>query len=166
MPNIVAANVTVTMLTTRKGLGGRNCNRVRLAFGDGALTYPAGGIPLTKGTLGCPNVVESMSVVDQGVLGYSFVYDQSAEKLVVLHQGTHTHDIFLRNNAVADAATTRLNVGANAFSSNTGSNVTVTGLAAALGSNGGVVATVPGALVEASAVAIVAQTIEVEVIGW
>lgn len=166
MADIAASNVTYTLLNQRKLGDSRNLNRVRLAFGDGLLTYPANGIPLSKGKMGCPVVIESLVVVDQGASGYKFQYDQSAEKLIVMQAPaqTHTHDLFFRDNAVADGATTRVNIGANLMGANTGSNITVTGS----GANGGVVSTALAAagLSEASAVAIAAQTIEVEVIGW
>lgn len=116
MADIAASNVTHTVVKQRKMSDSRNSNLVRLAFGDGALTVPAGGIPLSKGKMGCPVVIESLVVVDQGVSGYQFQYDQSAEKLVVMH-GDY------------DPAAV-------------------------------------GPLVEASAVAIAAQTLEVEVIGY
>jgi hypothetical protein len=118
MADIAAADVTHTILKQRKMSGNpsRKMNLVRLAFGDGSLTVPAGGIPLSKGKMGCPVVIESLKVVDQGTSGYVFNYDQSAEKLVVL---------FADYDAVAD-----------------------------------------GALIQASTVAIAAQTLEVEVIGY
>jgi hypothetical protein len=49
--------------------------------------------------------------------------------------GTHTHDLLLKNAAVADGATTRVNAGANLLGANTGGDLTVTGG----GANGGVV---------------------------
>lgn len=48
---------------------------------------------------------------------------------------THTHDLLLKNAAVADGATTRVNAGANLLGANTGGDLTVTGG----GANGGVV---------------------------
>jgi hypothetical protein len=168
MADIAAGDVTYTLLTQRRTGDSRVSNRVRLAFGNSSLTVPASGIPLTKGKLGCPNIVESLKVVDQGTSGYVFQYDQSEEKLVVMRAPaqTHTHDLFYRDAAVADGATTRVNIGTNAMGANTGSNITVAG--AASGVNGGVVSTTlaAAALTEASALAIAAQTIEVEVLGW
>lgn len=165
MADIGTADVTYTMLNQRKLSDSRNMNRVRLAFGDGALTYPANGIPLLIGKLGCPNVVESLVVVDKGTSGYSFMYDQSAKKLVVWQAPaqTHTHDLFLRDNATG-AETSEVYAAANALGANTGANLTITGS----GANGGIVSTTlaAAALAEASTVAIAAQTIEVEVIGW
>jgi hypothetical protein len=116
MADLASGDVTYTLLNRRNMGSSKKTNRVRLAFGDGALTVPANGIPISKGKLGCPTNIESMWVVDQGVSGYVFQYDQSAEKLVVMMGD---------NNNASD-----------------------------------------GPLVEASTVAIAAQTLEVEVIGY
>lgn len=168
MADIAAADVTYTMLNQRKLGDHRNLNRVRLAFGDGALTVPSGGIPLTIGKLGCPTIVESLVVVDKGTSGYAFQYDQSAKKLVVMQAPaqTHAHDIFIRDNTIADAAANRINANTNSLSTNTGANVTISGTNAS--TNGGILSATlaAAALAEASSVAIAAQTIEVEVIGW
>lgn len=116
MADIAVGDVTYTIIKQRTTDGGRRSILARMAFGDGALTYPAGGFPVSIGKLGCPNNIESLKVVDQGVSGYIFNYDQSAVKMVVLMGD---------NNNASD-----------------------------------------GPMVEASTVAIAAQTIEVEVIGW
>lgn len=116
MANIAASDVTHLVLQSRTLGNSLKSNLVRLSFGDGALTVPANGIPLTKGKMGCPVTIQSLKVVDQGLSGYVFNYDQSAEKLVVLYSD---------NNNVAD-----------------------------------------GPLIEASTVAIAAQVLEVEVIGY
>lgn len=53
-----------------------------VGFGDGALTYPTGGIPLTKGKLGCPTAILDLMLVepdaDDGIL---YKYDQSANTI-------------------------------------------------------------------------------------
>lgn len=54
--------------------------------------------------------------------------------------GTHTHDLFLKDAAVADGATTRVNAGTNLLGANTGSDITVAGS----GANGGIVAASAG----------------------
>lgn len=165
MADIAAGDVTYTLVKQRKLGDHRNLNLVRLAFGDGALTVPANGIPITKAKCGCPTVIESMVVVDQGTSGYRFQYDQSAGKLVVMQAPaqTHTHDIKVIESVTADAT-----VGLNGatYGKNTASNVTIVGENSA--TTGGVVSATlaAAALAEASTVAIAAQTIEVEVIGW
>ena len=83
MPDLAATDVTTTLLTERRLGDHRVSNRIRLAFGDGALTVPAGGIPMTKGDMGCPTTIESLHVVDKGTSGFIFYWDQSAEKMVV-----------------------------------------------------------------------------------
>lgn len=162
MSNLVAGSVTYTIKNLRRLGNSKVHNRVQLAFGDSTLTYPAGGIPISIGKLGCPNVVESMTIVDQGTSGYQFQYDSVNAKLVVVQSGSHTHNLLLKNAAVADGASARVNAGANLLGANTGADLTVTGS----GANGGIVATTIGAGAEASTVAIAAQTIIVEVIGW
>ena len=165
MADLAASDVTYTMLNTRKLGDSRNLNRVRLAFGDGALTVPADGIPLTIGKLGCPTIIESMIVVDQGTSGYKFQYDQSAKKLVVMQAPaqTHTHDIKVMASITADAT---VGLNGSTYGKNTAANVTIAGANST--TLGGVVSTTFAAAAgaEASAVAIAAQTIEVEVIGW
>lgn len=166
MAGFAASDVTYTVKNLRRLGNSKVHNRVQLAFGDGALTYAAGGIPITKGKLGCPNVVESAVVVEQGTSGYQFQYDTTNNKLIVIQGGSHTHDIFLRDNIVgADTATTKVGAAANKLGANTGANLTITGIAAASG-NGGIVAAVAGAGGEATSVAIAAQTVILEVIGW
>lgn len=165
MADIASGDVTYTILNQRMGADSRKMNRVRLAFGDGALTYPAGGIPILKGKLGCPTIVESMVIVDQGTSGYSFQYDQSESKLVVIQGGSHTHALHFNNADVTDGAGSRINAGTNLLGANTGSDIAVAGVQDTSGA-GGIVAAVAGAGGQVSAVAIAAQTIEVEVIGW
>lgn len=166
MANIAASDITVTLLNQRKLSDSRSMNRVRLAFGDGALTYPAGGIPITKGKLGCPTIIESMVIVDKGTSGYGFMYDQSAEKIVMTQAPaqTHTHDIFALGGLTSSEPL--LLDAAVSFGKNAATNRTIVGSTSA--TTGGVVsATLAAAAgVEPSAVAIAAQTIEVEVIGW
>lgn len=53
---------------------------------------------------------------------------------------THTHDLLLKNAAVADGATSRVNAGANLLGANTGGDLTITGS----GANGGIVAASAG----------------------
>lgn len=165
MADIASGDVTYTIVNARRLGDSRVSNRVRLAFGNGALTYPANGIPISKGKCGCPTVIESMIVVDKGTSGYSFMYDQSAEKLVMWQAPaqTHTHDIKVMESVTEDAS---IGVNGSIFGKNTATNLTIVGANSA--TNGGVVSATlaAAALAEASAVAIAAQTIEVEVIGW
>lgn len=166
MGNIAATDITVTLLKQWRLDNGLHQVNVSLAFGDGALTYPAGGVPISIGALGCPNIIESLVVYDKGTSGYAWTYDRTNKKLVAIQAPvqTHTHDVLLKNAAVADGATTRVNAGANLLGANTGGDLTVTGG----GANGGVVSTTlaaaPGS--QPSTVAIAAQVLKCQVIGW
>lgn len=167
MADLEAADVVYTILNTRKinGSPSRKLNRVRLAFGDASDEYPAGGIPLTKGKLGCPVIVESLVVVDKGTSGYEFKYDQSAEKLVMFQAPaqTHDHDLFLIGGITEDAT---IGLSSATLGKNTATNVTLNGANSA--TTGGVLSETlaAAAMSQPSAVAIAAQVIEVEVIGW
>lgn len=80
MPDIAASNVTYTIgVEDSINLNGRNLRQVTLAFGDGALTYPSGGVPLLAGSLGCPNVIESFKFSEAAAGdGLVYKYDKSA----------------------------------------------------------------------------------------
>lgn len=165
MSNIAASDITVTLMTQRKLSDSRSMNRVKLAFGDGALTYPAGGIPITKGKLGCPTIIESMVIVDKGTSGYNFMYDQSAEKIVMWQSPaqTHAHDVLILGGQTHDA-TLGLNV--SSLGKNAATNITLNGANSA--TTGGILSATLSAAAQTqpSAVAIAAQEIEVEVVGW
>lgn len=165
MANIASTDITVTILNNRKDESGRKKVNVKLEFGDGALTYPSGGIPIDKAKFGCPNVIESLVIYDKGTSGYGFSYDAANEKLVLMQSASHGHSLFFNNAEIADGATTRVNVGTNLLGANTGSDVSVAGVADTSG-HGGVVNASGAALSQPSAVAIAAQTIKCEVVGW
>jgi len=157
MSDLASGDVTYALVNQRRMSDSRNLNRVRLTFGDGALTVPAAGIPLVKGKMGCPVIIESLIVVDQGTSGYVFQYDQSAEKLVVMQAPRHQFKV--TKGAILTA--TELGLSADAASGTVNNNTISSTLT--LTSASPVLAQ---ALDEASTVAIAAQTIEVEVIGW
>lgn len=166
MANIAATDVTHTVLK-RRNVNSKKYNLVRIAFGDGALTYPAGGIPLTKAKMGCPNNIESIRVVDQGTIGYQWQYDQSTEKLVGWHAPaqTHGHDFTIVKGAIL--ASSELGLSADATSATINNN-TIAATRVLAKATGPVVSETLAAAVmtQLSTVAIAAQTLELEVIGW
>ena len=167
MASIAAGDVTYTLKTARTLGDSRKFNRVLLSFGDGILEYPAGGIPITIGKLGCPANVESMIVVDKGTSGYSFMYDQSAKKLVMTQAPaqTHTHDVKIIAGQAA-ASTDAISAKTLTLGKESATNITIAGANSA--TLGGVVSATLAASAdtEPSTVAIAAQAIEVEVIGF
>ncbi len=168
MADLAASNVTYTVTKQKKLEDGRRIVHATLAFGDGALLYPALGIPVTKGKLACPVSIDSLQIVGQAVGGFLFDYDVVNAKLRMIQSaGTpaHTHDLLLKDAAVVDGATTRVNAGANLLGANTSADITVVGG----GANGGVKLSTVGSaakLVELGNVAVAAQTLKVIVIGY
>lgn len=78
--------------------------RGTISFGNGALTYPSGGIPLEKGKMGCPNAVKSLKVIESNVSGYIFEYDVSATKLRILEDPSGSSEgVFVELDAASDA---------------------------------------------------------------
>jgi hypothetical protein len=166
MAAFVAGDITYALLNQRKMSDSRNMNRVRLTFGAGAETYATGGIPLTIGKLGCPTVVESLIVVDKGDSGYSFMYDQSAKKIIVFvaPAQTHTHDVKVIASITEDST---IGLQGQVFGKNSATNATIVGANSA--TNGGVVsATLAAAALSelANGTDIATQVLEVEVIGY
>lgn len=166
MAAFAAADVAYTMMTRRNLGDSRSMNRVKLVFGAGTETYATGGIPLTIGKLGCPTVVESLVVVDNGGSAYHWMYDQSAQKLMAFQAPaqTHTHDIKVIASITEDNT---IGLQGEIFGKNGATNATIVGANST--ANGGVVSATLSAsgLVEvAASTDIAAQTLEVEVIGW
>lgn len=165
MANIAAANITSTFLTRRRN-NGRSYFNVQLQFGNGALTYPAGGVPVTAATFGLTTVIESCDIYDDNLSGYQWKYNATNGTLTANAVGGHGHSLFLKDAAQTDAAGNRVNAAAsNKLGANTGTSITV--VASDGATNGGVVsAPASTALGEVAGVAIAAQTLKCEVIGW
>jgi hypothetical protein len=92
MANVAATDVTYTFKTrdaSELGRAGKEWFGY-IAFGDAALTYPTGGIPLTKGKMGCPNRVVSLEVVETNAKNVHCEYDVSAVKLRIFAAATGT----------------------------------------------------------------------------
>lgn len=164
MADIAASNVTHLVLKARTLGNSRKSNLVRLSFGNGTLTYGAGGIPITKGKLGCPVTIESLSIVDKGVSGYEFMYDQSAEKIVMIQNAAHAHNFMIVGGGTIAADGSSGISATSQFVKAGATNGTITGADSA--TKGGVMTSAALAGAEPSAVAIAAQIIECEVIGW
>lgn len=94
--------------------------------------YATNGIAVSAGQVGL-GVIQSL-VIDPAA-GYVFEWVASTGKVKAYRSATHTHDLLLKNAAVADSAGARVNAGANLLGANTGADLTVTGG----GANGGVV---------------------------
>jgi hypothetical protein len=98
MADIAATDVTVTIKNRNyiRGLGYRA--RATLAFGDGVLTYPAGGIPLSTSVLGKLGVLRSVESfnVEPAIgdpLGVQWQYDRTDKTLRGYRDGPPTNVI-------------------------------------------------------------------------
>lgn len=126
-----------------------------ISFGNGSLTYPSGGIPLTKAKMGMPRKIRSLNVVETNATGYQYEYDVSAEKLRLFVTAgftpagsvaapvftgsalaVHGHVLHLNNADVADSAGARVNAGTNLLGANTGSDISVAAVADTTGVGG------------------------------
>jgi hypothetical protein len=88
MADIAASDVTITVQKRLKA-GKRRRNRCKIAFGNGALTYPAGGVPLPAArSFGLnANVLEYLVITDgDDGTGLIWKYDQENKKLRVYYQ--------------------------------------------------------------------------------
>ncbi len=106
MSAIAAGDVTYALQEgTQSASADSNFEAVfSIAFGNGTLTYPAGGVPLTKANLGCPAFVKEFLLLDPASAnGFIYKYDRANEKLRI-YQGD--------NDAVADGALIELTTGA------------------------------------------------------
>jgi hypothetical protein len=169
MADIAAGDVTYTMLTKHINDACFRNFTFTVAFGDGALTYPSGGIPLTKASLGCPNVIKSLKIYsDNAGSGVLYKYDAANNKIRLYNAAaSHTHTLFLNNADVADGASARVNAGTNLLGANTGSDISIAGVANTSGSGGIVNSSAAVATeVTAASYAPAATTLYVDVIGW
>lgn len=167
MANIAASDITVTFLDKRRH-DGRSYFNVQLAFGDGALTYPAGGVPITIGKLGCPNVIESLTVYDKGTSGYAWTYDRTNLKLVAVQAPaqTHAHDLLVKGGQIASTTNDIAHYATDILGKEAATDATITGAASA--TKGGVISATLAAAAgtQPSTVAIAAQVLKCEVVGW
>lgn len=84
MADIAAGDVTYTLTNNiqKTEASSRFGAVFKVQFGNGTLTYPSGGIPITKGSIGCPNDIEEAYIMDEDdATGYSYKYDYESDKI-------------------------------------------------------------------------------------
>jgi hypothetical protein len=87
MADLVAADLTYTAVDPVNGdLTDSGKVRRRFAISTAAGEYPTGGLPLTNGTLGCPNNLESLIILEGDVADplLSYHWDKSANTIVIM----------------------------------------------------------------------------------
>lgn len=82
MPDLVAADITVTV-EKRQRIGRDRRNRCKIEFGDGAKTYPSGGVPMPAfGSFGLGKVLDYLVLIDSDdSSGVLWKYDKDNNKL-------------------------------------------------------------------------------------
>lgn len=169
MSNLVAASVTYTVKNQRRMGNSKVQNRVQLAFGNGSLNYPVGGIPIITGNCGCPNVIESMTIVDYGSSGYDFNFNSANVTLQLYGGSPHNHQLLLKNGAQVSAANNSImGAASNKLGANTGSDIIIAGTTSTTATLGGIVTDQAGLSITelTNAATPAALTLIVEIIGW
>lgn len=82
MPALASSDVTVTVTERRQG-NRKRYSRCTVAFGDGAKTYPSGGVPLpAHGAFGLQRTLDYLTLIDGGsASGLTWKYDATNKKL-------------------------------------------------------------------------------------
>lgn len=88
MTDLASTDVAITLdPRNRHILGKLRMSQGSLAFGDGALTYPYGGVPMPAiGNFGMNKEVSMFDIVDASGSGYMFRYDQANRKMKIFTQ--------------------------------------------------------------------------------
>ena len=113
MADLASTDVTITVVQARRTERARQ-NRVKIEFGDGALTYPTGGVPLPDfGNFGLKKSLEYLILFDENdATGIVWKYDYDNKKLrgyiqgvTVSAAGAVTMDDFALDTAAEPLAT-------------------------------------------------------------
>lgn len=112
MADIAAGDLTYTLQagTAVTEGDGRYGATFKVQFGNGSLTYPTGGIPLTKAKLGCPVSLEEVHLMDASDadgLVYKLDYENAKIRIYTTNLDTTTDGplVELAGGSAAVAAT-------------------------------------------------------------
>jgi len=84
MADIAAGDLVYTLQAgTQQIVGDSRFGAVwKIVLGDGVDTYPSGGVPITKASVGCPNDIEEFHIMDASDAdGYVYKYDYENDKI-------------------------------------------------------------------------------------
>lgn len=88
MADFASTDVTITLVRpqiVRGSPGGLRFHNVKIAFGDGALTYAAGGVPMpAAGKFGLSKRLDAILIYQNGIatIKYVWTYDPVNNKLI------------------------------------------------------------------------------------
>jgi len=95
MAGLTSSDVTVTRSVRDLDIGhgrlSKNMTIVSVAFGDGAKTYPSGGVPLpAMGNFGYQRQVDFCAIQEPPANGFTYKYDADNHKIRIYTQGVVT----------------------------------------------------------------------------
>lgn len=95
MPGIAAANVIVSIAAGDRGIAGGDAFKMMsmasITFGDGALTYPPGGVPLPDiGRFGYHKAIQFVAIEQPPSNGFIYKFDRAAHKIKIFSEGFRT----------------------------------------------------------------------------
>jgi hypothetical protein len=155
MADIAASDVTVTIQKTGPIAGSyERRNKVKITFGDGALLYPANGVPMPAiEKFGMKRDLEDLILTDQDdANGIHWKWDKENKKLRAYIPGV----------TVSAAGSATL----DDFPTNTTADPLATAMSVSLNNNAGAGTKYLGQQKELGNVAIAAQTLYAEAVGW
>jgi hypothetical protein len=160
MTAIASTDVTVT-ITSRERSGKQVKVLGTIAFGDGALTYPSGGVPLPAKSYFRLSSISRMHLTGDSASGYVYKYDYANHKITMYQTATvtpagtvaapvfsgsalatHTHDILVKGGASGGIDEAVGVEGTDSLAKDAATDRTIVGSASA--TKGGVVAITGG----------------------
>jgi hypothetical protein len=167
MADIASGDLTYVLVKQRKEDSSNKVVNLTVAFGDGALTYPSGGIPLDKAKMGVPNHIVSLSISSPASAdGLIYKYDQANNKVRMYYSANHAHNLLIKGGQAATTTNELGHYATDILGKEAATDATILGADSA--TKGGVISGGAAALVEVTAAsyAPAATTLYVEVVGW
>lgn len=88
MAAIAVTDVTATLVGKTEIGKVSKTHVMDLTFGDGSLTYPTGGVPLSVSKLGMKREVDAVTIVDPSSAdGFVYKWDKANNKILIYAQG-------------------------------------------------------------------------------
>lgn len=119
MAQIAASGVTYTLVSEFAGPSDPRPERIfTISFGDGTAEYTNGGIPLTKAKLGCPETIQSLTIIGSAggtAAGNIAVYNYTAATIRLFQDanitaGAASHLTEMLTSAAVPATTLQVKV--------------------------------------------------------
>lgn len=169
MADLAASDVTYTLQGRDRRVNSRYNATFKVAFGDGALTYPANGIPLDKSKFGCPNVVESLTIIDPSDgdgLVWKYDFENNKLRAWMSPARTHAHDLLIKGGQASSTTNNTAHYATDILGKEAATDATIAGSASA--TKGGVISSTLAASAgtEHGNTAPAATVLYIEVLGW